>query len=229
MDPANLSALPPAISPERLAPYISQVHGDHDRALRLYTWNIEIAAAFWGPLHVVEVAFRNAVHNQMTQRFARADWWHHPNVHLHAAMTDQLTIAESKAQDNAKRRRRPRVAGDVVAELSFGFWSGFLGRGGPQQYETRYWQPFLHRAFPSYSGPRGPLHRQLENVRLFRNRVAHHEPIFNRHLQADHQTILRLAGYLHPDIQIYIGANSRVPPSLKRRDTCTATGTDASF
>jgi hypothetical protein len=47
MDPARLTALPGALSTERLAPDLAHTQGDHAQALRLYAWNVEIASAFW--------------------------------------------------------------------------------------------------------------------------------------------------------------------------------------
>jgi hypothetical protein len=49
-------------------------------------------------------------------------------------------------------------------------------------------------------GHRRPIHIDLHTMLLFRNRIMHHEPIHHRHLEADHQTILRLLGYLSPSM-----------------------------
>ena len=117
----------------------------------------------------------------------------------------------------AKKHSRSVVADDVVAALTFGFWGGLLASGGPLQFETAYWQPFLHRAFPHYVGSRADLHIDVNSLRLFRNRIAHHEPVFNRHLAADHATVVRVAGYIHPDCATYIDSHSRVPEVLARK------------
>ena len=43
------------------------------------------------------------------------------------------------------------------------------------------------------------VQRPLDYLRTFRNRIAHHEPIFGRHLAADYTSILEVAGWICPD------------------------------
>ncbi len=224
MDPAQYQSLPALISPARLEPYLRACEQDMTRALRLYTWNVEVSCAFWGAIHVLEVSLRNAEHQHMSTRYGRADWWSDPAVALHAVMRDQVTRAQDGAAKSARKNRRDVVADDVVAALPFGFWSGLLAPGGSAQYETRYWQPFLHRAFPQFDGPRSRLYRDVDSLRLLRNRLAHHEPIFGRHLAADHVSILRVAHYIAPDISEFLDSHSRVPGSLARREQAVAAG-----
>ena len=54
-----------ALSPERMSTYQRAVRGDREKALRLYTWNTAISAAFYGPLQGLEVTLRNAMHRQL--------------------------------------------------------------------------------------------------------------------------------------------------------------------
>jgi hypothetical protein len=84
-------------------------------------------------------------------------------------------------------------AGHVVAELSFGFWTGLLAN----RYHARLWEPALRRSFPLLPPgvTRRSLHRRVESVRRLRNRVAHHEPVFGRDLAGDHRDILELLGH----------------------------------
>ena len=123
-----MSSKPPAwvagvLSLPRLAPYLNASCGDADAAMRLYWWNVEISAAFFGPLHCVELALRNALHARLAARFGRPDWW--ATAPLNQQASD--TVADLAA----KLRRRVGVisADDVVAGLSFGFWVGLLSRG----------------------------------------------------------------------------------------------------
>ena len=62
-------AVPPpwiltALSRPRFDSYVRATQGDVDTAVRLYWWNIEISTAFYGLLHCLEVALRNALHVQ---------------------------------------------------------------------------------------------------------------------------------------------------------------------
>jgi hypothetical protein len=51
-------------------------------------------------------------------------------------------------------------------------------------------------------------------MRLFRNRIAHHEPIHYRHLAADYATILLILGWVSPDFAAWVDGRSRVPVLL---------------
>ncbi len=45
----------------RLAPFLRESNGDTGRALRLYSWNIEMSGAAYEVLHRFEVLLRNAI------------------------------------------------------------------------------------------------------------------------------------------------------------------------
>lgn len=90
-----------------------------------------------------------------------------------------------------------------------------LGKGA--DYEVRLWRPVLHRAFPGYVGPRGPLYTDVNSVRLLRNRIAHHEPIHGRHLAADHATVRRLIRAVSVEADLLAGRGDRVAEVLMRR------------
>jgi hypothetical protein len=164
---------------------------------------------------------RNAMHDQLRNRYGRDDWWKHPQVSLTTTMRTQVQTASKEARRVAARRGRAEIPADTMAQLPLGFWTGLLGPGGRYLYETRFWQPFLHQAFPNYKEPRlKPLQRAVYSFRLFRNRLAHHEPVAHRDLHADHDSILRVAGYLSCDVAGYIDSHSRVPETLSRKDRC---------
>jgi len=89
-----------------------------------------------------------------------------------------------------------------VAELSFGFWTTLLGR----RLEHPLWIRGLRRAFPrvrlvsGISPSRSVVADRFGFLREFRNRIAHHEPIFSRALEADHHSLLEVAGWMFPDL-----------------------------
>lgn len=230
IDPASFLTLPANLSPARVQPYVDAEGGDVDRGLRLYTWNVEVSSAFWGVLHAVEIALRNAMNVQLVAHFGQDEWWDAPKVNLTYVGRKMVNEAKDSAEKLAKRKSRAVVSGDVVASLNFGFWSSLTGKAGVFQYETQFWQPALVRAFPNLSSTKvAPVNRTLESIRLLRNRVAHHEPIFRRHLAADHQTLLSVLGWIDADMENYVAAHSRVLGVIGRRSACVNTGTSTSF
>jgi hypothetical protein len=199
------------LSTPRFAPYLAKTDGDVDAAIRLYWWNVEVSAAFYTPLHCLELGLRNALHERLRIRFGRVDWW------AVAPLSDNGSRTVSAAiQKIVGRGGRLYVADDIVAELSFSFWVSLVSRGA--SYDRTLWVPALHRAFPYYKGRRQPLHDNLLAMVLLRNRIMHHEPIRHRHLHADHLKIYRLLGYISPSMAKELETLDRVSEVLRRRD-----------
>ena len=70
-----------------------------------------------------------------------------------------------------------------------------------RRYDARIWDKHLQRVMPNLDPKqslpmlRESIYKDLEQIRLLRNRIAHHEPIFNRNLTDDYQNILKLVRY----------------------------------
>ena len=214
------------ISGPRFKRYLDRYQGDRKLALRLYTWNLAVSSAFWGPINVLEVAVRNAIHHRLAQRTGRGDWWSDRYIHLCRPEREAI----DSTIDTLTHRRGPNPASDdVVAATSFGLWAGLMGAGKPRDrlfsYETGLWQPSLQHAFP-YRGASGRkyIHRQLDDIRVLRNRIAHHEPIYNSPLDALYESILEVAGMMHPDARTFIETHSRAREVAQHRRTALETG-----
>lgn len=211
-----VNALEISLSPERMTIYSSAATVDMETALKLYIWNTAISAAFYGPLQGLEVALRNAMHRELTASFGSA-WFDDPRCRLDSGAFRRIDAVK----DEMRRAGRAVDAPHVVAALSFGFWVSLLGRGGRlasgagyADYETTLWRTCLHRAFPNRRAARRQVHGPLDYLRTFRNRIAHHEPIFDRHLERDHESILAATGWISTETQGWIRHHSRVPELL---------------
>src|SRR5918999_99239 len=180
-----------ALSEPRLAPYLLISGANAERAERLYYWNVEAAAAFYGPLHFLEVCLRNSLHDALRDKFGRTDWWEVAPLLEHNRR--QVRKAAARVREHA-RPGLGRVPGsdDIVAELPFGFWVSLLSR----YYDRFLWVPALHRAFRDCPETRRALHDGLLSLVLLRNRIMHHEPVHHRYLAADYANICRVLGYL---------------------------------
>ncbi|MGP4104579.1 hypothetical protein [Nonomuraea sp. KM90] len=199
------------LSQARLPEYEVFCNGDKVAALRLFCWNTEVAAAFYGPLQHLELALRSVLDQRMFLLFGQEEWWDHPRVNLHYG-------AQAKIRDAIQQLGRQGIApapSEVVAELPFGFWVSLLGRGN--NYDQRLWRASLYQAFPGYGGARHALHRKLDFLRVLRNKIAHHSPIHHRHLDADHQAIMVMLGYIDPRLAALVARYSPVPAVLARR------------
>ena len=212
---AMLDALEASLSPERLATYVLRASGDRTRAVRLYTWNTAISAAFYGPLQGLEVALRNAMHRELSARFGAA-WYDNPACGLDLGTEGRIAAARSELRRDGYVDDPPHV----VATLSFGFWVALLGAGGRlagpgrANYEMTLWRPALFRAFRNAKISRKNAHAPLDYQRTFRNRIAHHERILDRHLAKDFASILDVAGWISPHTRNWILHHSRVDQLL---------------
>lgn len=219
-----LDALCAGLSPARLEEYLSECHDDVEWAVRLYLWNSRLAKAYLFPLQICEVFTRNAIDAAFTARWGR-DWVLAPPFPLNrfSRESHQRTIA--RVQRDAKRNDLPPpTADDVVAALTFDFWSNLFRPG----YNAALWKDgsLLPSIFPRLSDGQGRPEVQLlmASVNALRNRIAHHEPIHNRQ---DHgaklNEILTLIGLISPAVREWVRLHSTVitvvksPPSPHSR------------
>ncbi len=134
--PANLEQLlEDRLSAERLKPYDDACSGDRTRAVALYTWNFETAAAFGEVMGQFEVVLRNALHNELTAWHARrgrpGEWYDDPSGLLDAKGHADI----ANVRDRLQRESKPELPGSVVAELTFGFWRVLLS----SRYQATLW------------------------------------------------------------------------------------------
>ena len=117
------SDLHPTVSAERLGTYQLAANRDEARALDLYIWNAHVGEAFHLPIQATEVALRNAINNALIRRFG-PDWWNT------AAFLNIASARQKKDITDVTRRIQKRgstlCTGQIVANLSFGFWAGML-------------------------------------------------------------------------------------------------------
>ncbi|MFI7504289.1 hypothetical protein ACIBVL_38590 [Streptomyces sp. NPDC049687] len=196
-------------SEPRMKPYLRAAGGDPEAAMRLYQWNLQASAALYAPLHYVELAVRNALHDCLVTKYGRPDWW--TVAPLNKGGKRLVDSARAKCELNEEERareqgrpKRPVTVNDVVTELSFGFWKNLL----MSRYDRAFWVPTLHKAFPN-AGRRDALYGDLDALVRLRNRVMHHEPIHRADLAEDHARIYRVLEALSPDLAKEVRATDR--------------------
>ena len=91
----------------------------------------------------------------------------------------------------------------VVAELSFGFWTGLTG----PRYDVL-WRNHLVKIFPRRPVQRAHVQTRLNSIRKLRNRVAHYEPILSRPLQKDVNQIFDTISWMSPVTARWVRSNS---------------------
>ena len=191
------------LSPKQLKKYLANAQGDLDGALCLYERNMRLSSAFYIPLQCLEVCLRNKLHAKLVQKYG-ADWYVNGKAGLHVGSVTRI----SDVIHELGKSRTPVTPGAVVAELSFGFWVSLLGTA----YDATLWRFAVAGAFQEKGKNirRDRVHGRFNALRRFRNRVAHHEPIFDRDLQSVHAELIEALAWLCPETSAWAASQSQV-------------------
>lgn len=167
-------------------------------ALDLYAWNAQVSAALLAPLHICEVVVRNAISEALEAQYG-SNW---PQSRGFEQSLPRSSTGYNQQKDLQSSRQRLQTAGKLttgklIPELKFVFWQKMLtGR-----HDKRLWNAYLPQIFPNLPGGksvgqlRQSLYDDLEHIRTLRNRIAHHEPVFNRNLTDDFQRVSNLVTF----------------------------------
>ncbi len=216
----TLRAIQRALSSTRLARYRGTDAGEADvEVVARYLWNMALQATLVPALHVAELTIRNAVFdasatvaNTRGRPFAEITCWLDTRPSLLFRNEEQ---AVEEAKDHLRANSRSMTPGHLVSKLSFGFWVNLLNASYEQGRQTgpALWPAGL-RAFhgvPTGERSRSALRMRFDNVRRSRNRVFHHEPLWDRRPDRDYDYLLETLRYLNPGVARAVAATCRFP------------------
>lgn len=234
-----------AISPPRAGRYLASTAdatgtANADAAVALYDYNCRLSGAAWVTIGHIEIALRNIVAGAISQHHARIRpggrlrWYDDPSwfpPELKWFTRDTLQSIET-----AKHRIRDPGVGDaprphegkLVAELSLGFWRYLL----ISRYEHSLWNPAIRSRFPalshlSGSRSRKEVYHRVEALNYLRNRVAHHEPIYEPFRAPGHAKPLVPGQVLDDAIELIGWANPTASAWIASRSTFHAVALNA--
>lgn len=201
-----------ALSRRRIEAYSIDTDTDSDDAIARYLWNMELAAAVWPILHLLEVTFRNTLFEvgQRTTKHRVLQYQHNIQCWLDATdagkpllqLGEQKAIAEALVRLGKNPRRQS--PGHLVSYLGFGFWVNLCNspyeqgrREGPQL-----WPEAIHRfpGCPKAMRNRGDIRAAFDDVREFRNDIAHHQPIWDKDPVRRSARMVELLGWMNPQL-----------------------------
>lgn len=182
---------------ERISAY-RQDRVDEKTTLGRYLLNMALSEALYPALQFSEIALRNAVHREMSVRCGTDAWYD-----THQA---RLTYWQQDKVDEAKRTlsglRKPLTPGRIVAELNFGFWTGFFNNAHARTGIGAFLSRSAFPNAPSSEQVQSKLDRRWKDIRDLRNRVFHHERILHwRDLDQRHQSILDVIDWMSPELK----------------------------
>lgn len=205
------STLEAIISPERLSTYRKAVGHDTTRALALYAWNMKLSASFMPLLGSAEICLRNLILAQVTTVFG--PYWWQSQAFL-SVLGGQGKGIVKRAENKIVARGNSVDAGRMTAELSFGFWQNML----LPKYAGPLWS-LLHSNFIDLPPvvDQTALYKKCGIVRELRNRISHHEPIFQRNISQDYSDCLTLVGWLSTAKATWLKPHLTVMALLRQR------------
>lgn len=179
--------------------------GDLDAALSLYERNTRLSEALYTPLQSLEICLRNTLDEQMSRVYGDT-WMKNGKPPLHRNTLDAIEASDESFVTSGFTPSH----GDLVAELKFSFWVSLVGFA----YDNTLWRKALFNGFKTGKPRKRTLvHGRLNAIRRFRNRVAHHEPIYAKADQMNGE-IIEAIGWMCPQTKEWTEHHSRFPAVL---------------
>lgn len=209
------SKLEQFVSQPRLNRFLTACGSSKVKAQKLYRINLRISKESYPLLTLFEIFLRNAINGQLSIYFNDTDWIVNQkssfmsNNSLNSSRF-QMRTSVQKAENTIRQKGSTVTAGKVIAEQTFGFWTSLFEN---HHYRLVGGSPIQCFANKPPQANRSIIATKLNEIRLFRNRIYHNEPVcflhnavdFS-HVQQTVQTIYELLNWIDADLATY--ANS---------------------
>ncbi len=201
------------LSQPRLDQFLIATGNSKSKAQKLYRINLRVAQSFYPVINLFEIFFRNIVNYQVSSHFANPNWiitekngfMNDPSLSLSRFF---LRNSVNKAERTIRRKGGTVTPGKVIAEQSLGYWTSLF-----DTHHYRLIGGVVIHCFPHKPAQinRNLLNQKLNNVREFRNRIYHNEPIcfngntvdFTEATNIKHE-IYELLGWIDADLTYYV-------------------------
>lgn len=197
------------LSLPRMSTFDKEVAGTQVSSLELYNWNAQLASALMYPFHIFEVSVRNAVSDALSK--VHSSNWHTAQSFRRSLKSNQHGYCP--IDDLSKIANKHQSLNKVIPELKFVFWEKLF----TSRFQKQIWDKHFHHIFPNHAclgstsaESREHIRRCIESVRLIRNRVAHHEPIFRFDIPALLHTMEHIIQLRCEDTSQWMMANQNV-------------------
>jgi hypothetical protein len=159
--------------------YLSATSNNKARARRLYNANIRLAQATHPILTQFEVVLRNSLNLHLSSHFVDDDWIINQKsgfMRDHSLSHSNFFLKRSiqKSENKLNRRGIPITSGKIISDQTFGFWIALFLR---HHYSLIGGQPIHIFVNKPPTEDRASIYSKLDEIRNFRNRVNHCEPL----------------------------------------------------
>ena len=221
----SIGSLRSALSAERLGAYALPTDADEVDSVARYLWNLALCSALQPGLHTLEVTVRNhlfrisrRIVDETKLSFDKVPCWLDARPSL-LADRERQTVEQAKA--TIEIWGSPMTEGRLVSVLGFGFWVSLCKRpyeqgrtGGPSLWPEMARRGFPH--LPKAKRTRSQVFHALDRLRDLRNRVSHHEAVWDRNLNRSHQEIIETVAWINRDLAATLKAHSPLSAVLDK-------------
>lgn len=203
------------LSTARFSTYLEAKQECSQAAFNLYQWNLQVSSAMLAPLHVFEVTLRNALSEALEE--IHGERWPWSEGFLRSLPNPPRGYSQEK--DLRQTARNHDTTGKVIADLKFAFWDKILAK----RFGAPIWKNKLRTVFPNapreLSGDnlRKEIQLYTNDIRKLRNRIAHHEPIFQRQLDRDLRNMLTIISWRNYETMQWLEGIQQVSGILAER------------
>ncbi|MDR2243447.1 Abi family protein [Providencia sp. PROV188] len=201
---SNINTIKENISDNRFSAYLKKAGFNEIYAFNLYLYNARISKAFLFPLHMLEVSLRNRI-NRIFKILYGDDWANQQ------AFRSNLTSESLNSLDTAFRRCDMKHTENVIAELSFDFWSNLFRA----EYDRVFWQKNMKVLTPHHITTRKEFQKIIKNINKLRNRIAHYEPIHDLDISTLHSQVIDVINWISLETSRWVKHYSTVNEMLR--------------
>lgn len=162
-----------AFSTARLNRYLIACKRNRSKALSLYRHNVKLCQKFYGILNIFEIVLRNAINRHYQSHFDDQDWIRHQCED--GGMLERAPQRTEIERTINMLEHQGKYSNDrLVSSVTFGFWTYLFNRIPFRNGGMSLLQIFPNRT-PGLA--QRPIYNELQEIKAFRNRIAHHEAI----------------------------------------------------
>ena len=208
------------ISLNRLSSYKFSDVDDELLILKRYLYNIEVSKALYPLLSLLEISLRNSINNAIENTIKQN--WLVEELKKQDILKDKEYKILKETEVKLARSRKTITAGNLIAELSLGFWVHLCTK----KYKIRLWhtKDFFRQVFSDYPNfsDFDKLTKIYPSLRLtldIRNRIFHHEIIINNPdgIENCYEGIKTLLSYISKDCLSFLNEVCEFKKVLKQK------------
>ena len=201
-----------SISSSRISTYKSNGHTEIE-TIADYVLNAKISQNFYFLLQNLEVSLRNAIYDSFKKNYPNSDFFYlfeNNSFNRYKSKKEKHSRECWKMLCGVKYKLKHMQTlsdGKIIAELNFGFWTELL-ISRDNKY-TDMWRRIFLDVFPNYKikssidKDKISIALKIDDIRNFRNRIFHYEPIYNQSdLIKKHIDIFDVLTWLNEDMKI---------------------------